>query len=150
MRSHGRSVTAGDALIEAYRATCYRIDAPQGELKLRIDQHDAGLAQLLRDAGVATAAVLTAFNPGSELREATANAAAQARLHRELTQAGYRLLAAVNEPMDEAARAKWSEPSLLVQGITQDAALAFARRHRQQAFVWIDDAATPRLMLAAV
>lgn len=141
--------TTVDALLTAYRATCYRIHAPGAELLLRVGQHDAGLAKLLREAWVQGAAVLTAWNPRSQQQPREQNEAAQRALEQELAAAGHPCLRGRNEPDDFATGADWVEPSVLALGLTQASARDFAVRYAQTAFLWINEDATPQLVLAA-
>lgn len=131
----------------AFRAARYRVHTPQGELLLAVDQPNAGLAALLRAANAASMAILTAFNPSGLQQQEELNLAAQARLVKDLQQAGHRFLPACNEdPADS-----WpDEPSLLVLGMSLPAARELARRHGQLAFLWTDAlSATPRLIETA-
>jgi Protein of unknown function (DUF3293) len=135
-------------LLAAYCVTCYRVRAPKGELLLHVDEHDAGLARLLRDTGVDTAALLTAWNPGSRMQPPEVNRAMQAALERELHEAGIVCLHGMNEgPIDSSTAVSWSEESLLAMGISLEGAHGLALRYGQLAFLWIDAEATPRLFL---
>jgi hypothetical protein len=139
-----------DTLLAAWRATSYRVQAPGAELKLRIDQHDAQLAKLLREAWVECAALLTAWNPGSRPQSRERNEASQDALLRELRDAGYPCLSGINEPENAADSATaWIEPSVLVLDLPLDVARAIAARYGQLAFLWIDQQATPRLVRTA-
>lgn len=139
------------SLLAAYRATCYRVSAPGRELLLRIDQSDAQLAKLLREAWVSHAALLTAWNPGSRPQPLEQNRALQTQLVRELEAAGYPCLAGRNEAAspDPATEHTWNEDSVLALDIPLDAARTFAARYGQLAFLWIDEQATPRLVVTA-
>lgn len=127
----------------AYRAALYRVLAPAGELLLKVDQPSPGLADLLREAGADQAALLTAFNPHSQIQTAGWNRTAQARLLAQLAAEGYRPLPACNG--DPAGR--WPvEHSVLVPGMDLPAARRIAARYQQVAFLWIDARGTPRLV----
>jgi hypothetical protein len=135
-----------DALREAFRATRYCFESPEGELLLRVDSANGRLRALLRSHRAESAAVLTAFNPQGKRREHSANLAAQAQLRRDLGASGFTLLPGRNE--DPAG--KWLEESFLVIGIGMEAARTLAARHDQLAFLWMDAAsATPRLIETA-
>jgi hypothetical protein len=139
-----------DALLAAWCATSYRVQAPGVELKLRIGQHDAQLAKLLREAWVERAALLTAWNPGSRPQSREKNEASQDALLRELRNAGYPCLTGMNEPENTADSAtNWIEPSVLALDVPLEAAHAIAARYGQLAFLWIDQQATPRLVRTA-
>jgi hypothetical protein len=142
--------TAVDALVTAFRSTCYHVAAPGQDLQLRVGQYNAGLAKLLREAWVQGAALLTAWNPGSRLHAREWNEAAQQALERELAAAGHPCLPARNEPDDFATQGRtWIEASVLALGITLPAAREVAARYGQLAFLWIDESATPQLVITA-
>jgi len=135
-----------EALRAAFRATRYCFESPAGDLALRVDTPNVALRALLRNQQAHSAAVLTAFNPQAVRRNHPANLAAQAQLRRDLSAAGFRLLAGRNEdPLRQ-----WVEESFLVIGIGMTAARSQAARHDQLAFLWTDAAsATPRLIETA-
>jgi hypothetical protein len=136
-----------DALREAFRATRYCFESPEGELALGVDTANERLRALLRNHLAESAAVLTAFNPQGKRRDHSTNLAAQAQLRRDLSASGFTLLSGRNE--DPAG--KWVEESFLVIGIGITAARSLAARHDQLAFLWTDAAsATPRLIETAV
>jgi hypothetical protein len=137
-----------DALIAAYRATCYRVQAPGAELRLHIDRHEPLLAKLLREAWVECAALFTAWNPGSQPRDLATNEASHQALLQELQAAGYPCLHGRNEPAAGGGDG-WVEPSVLALDVSFDAARVIAARYGQLAFLWIDRQATPRLVLTA-
>ncbi len=136
-----------DELLASYRAARYRVFAPGRELQLRIDQHDEGLAKLLREAWVEGAALLTAWNPGSQPQPLERNRASQKQLVRELEAAGHPCLAGRNEAA--TGNEAWNEDSVLALDISLAAARALAARYGQLAFLWIDGQATPRLVITA-
>lgn len=139
--------TTLEQLLAAYRASCYRVWAPGGELLLRVDQHEPKLAKLLREAWVEGAALLTAWNPRSTPQPLHVNQSRQAALERELRTAGCACLRARNEPaVDSATNAQWIEESVLALGLTLGKAHELAAGHDQLAFLWITSDATPRLM----
>jgi len=134
-------------LLAAYRVTCYRVWAPAMELQLYVDRHDAGLAKLLHEASIDTAALLTAWNPASTPQLPDVNQAQQAVLERELRDAGIACLRGRNEPrVDSATQSPWNEDSVLALDISLDAAGELALRFGQLAYLWIDRQATPRLI----
>jgi hypothetical protein len=134
-----------DDLAAAYRATHYWISAPAGELSVRVGQRSDQLAALLQSLGAGEAALLTAFNPRSEIQSGELNRVAQDRLLAELGASGYRLLPARN--VDPSGQ--WPvEESLLVLGMDLAAARDCAVRYGQVAFLWTDAAATPQLIQA--
>lgn len=133
-------------LQSAFRCARYRVFAPAAELLLRVDQPDLQLAALLAANGVATAALLTAFNPGGRRQAPFRNRRSQHLLQQTLRQQGRIVFAACNED----PRGRWPvEPSLLVMGMRGKDARQLAARHGQAAFLWIEAGGTPRLIETA-
>jgi hypothetical protein len=137
-------------LLTAYRTTTYRVAAPGRTLRLRIDQHDAQLARLLQAAGVDCAAVLSAWNPGSQQQSRSENALRQRALLQDLAAAGFRCLPGTNLPDHRREGGEdWTEESVLVLNLALPAAHELAGRYGQHAFLWIDRYAAPRLIVTA-
>jgi hypothetical protein len=130
-------------LREAYRATLYRFDTPDGELLLQVDRYSPALQQLLQDTAQTCASVLTACNPGSVLQEEGSNLRAQAALRKALRDLGVACLP--GRHVDPEGR--WpDEAGILALGIDCAVAHDLAARHGQLAFLWSDHTATPRLI----
>jgi hypothetical protein len=133
-------------LESAFRRARYRVFAPAGELLLRIDQPDEGLAALLRMSGAGEAALLTAFNPHGRRQAPFRNRQSQRQLARALMQQGRMVLPARNED----PRGRWPvEPSLLVTGMSSQDARQLAARFHQAAFLLVEAGGTPRLIETA-
>jgi hypothetical protein len=133
-------------LESAFRRTNYRVFARDGELLLKVDEANPGLAALLHASGAACAALLTAFNPGGSRQALFRNRRSQQRLHHALQQWGYPVIQARNED----PRSLWpGEPSLLVPGLACEVARQLAADHGQIAFLWIEAGGTPRLIETA-
>jgi len=133
-------------LLAAYRRTHYVVHARGGDITLRIGESSAEFDALLAEQGVPAAALMTAFNPGSELVGAAANAAAQARLLADLRAGGWSCLPSqARDP-----RNRWpAEATVAVPGIEQAAAAGLARRYGQNAFVWTALHAAAELIVIA-
>jgi hypothetical protein len=87
--------------------------------------------------------VLTAFNPGSVLQDASSNLHAQSGLASELRALGLDCLPGRHEDPD----CRWpAEAGLLALGLDRDAANTIAARYGQLAFLWSDASAIPRLV----
>jgi hypothetical protein len=116
----------------AYRATTYAAGEGAQRVAIRIGERCAPLDALLAARGVDEWAYLTAHNPGGRLADPAVNAAAQARLEAELAAAGHPFLRGASS----GDGGDWPpEPSVLVLGLPRGAALALARRYRQEAIV---------------
>ena len=131
------------ATIEAYLATDYRIwgDWP---LVLHIGQRSVELGSLFEAQKVASAAVVTAWNPFSEPRPIVENQTAQARLIADIEQ-----LALQHQPGHGAdPTGVWPpEPSRLVLGIDLTSAGSIGRKYGQNGVVWAGADAIPTLVL---
>jgi hypothetical protein len=130
-------------LLRKYEQTQYRVLAEGAEFLLPLGRPCAGLADLYRRHGAATAAFITAFTPYSQPVPEAQNVSANARLRDDLTAAGARLFDAVGS--DPAG--SWKEPSFLALGLSREEAEALGRAHRQNAIVFADADAIPELLL---
>ena len=121
-------------LIKAYREARYVVDQSADPLVLSVGRACVGLRSLMSGYGVTTAAVLTAFNPGSVVCSDGANFSAQAELVKWLDEHGYVMFDARGE---DSAGVWPSEASVLVLGIPQHMAEQVADRFGQNAFLWV-------------
>lgn len=117
----------------AYRATTYRVAAPDGPIDLRVGARSAPLAAWLRARGAASWAYLAAVNPASRQLAPADNAARHAALQTALEQGGYDILA--GEAIADAG--DWPvEPGFLACGLGCHEAAVLAARFGQNAFLW--------------
>lgn len=138
---HGTIVPRG--LVQAYREARYEVlaDPP---IDLFIDQHSDALAALMARIGVSTAAMITAWNPLSELTADEVNRAAQTALIAALDAGGWAHLAAFGHDPDGA----WpGEESRLVLGIPDEPLFALGRRFGQNAVIRVRADAVPVLVM---
>lgn len=127
----------------AYRATTYRIHAPQGDIDLRIGQASPALAALLREGDVGVWAILSAWNPGSIQQNEATNHASLAQLEAWLSAHGYRWLPGENV----ADAGDWpAEASCFVLDMPECDALERGVSLLQNAVVTGDCDALPRLL----
>jgi hypothetical protein len=132
-------------LWRAYRETGYRVlpGGPAGAgFTLRIDAPSPELAALHVRLGVQGSAFLTAWNPGSRVLSPAENAARQADLLAAVQRLGCLALPGVGEHPE----GRWREESVLVPGLSRDDAESLGRRFGQNAIVWADRDAVPRLV----
>jgi hypothetical protein len=127
-------------LVEAYRKAEYAVPP---DIVLRVGEPNARLDALLDEMRAASAAFVTAANPGSRPRSKEENAAALAELDREVAATGCDSCPAEGRGPDGA----WSEPSRLVLGIERAAAEALGRRFGQNAIVFVEKGRAPELVL---
>jgi len=127
----------------AYRATRYRVHAGSAPFELRVDAASEPLAALMRRHGVVTAAYLTACNPHSVRTSDAANRAANDALRAALVAADAFVFD--GEAIDPTGA--WPvEPSFLALGIALATARELGVRFRQNALLFADDDAVPRLV----
>jgi len=127
----------------AYERAEYCIYIHGSELKLYVNQASQTLDQLLLEYAVSSAAFITAANPQSVACSDTENAQRHAQLKADIERAGFACL----EGEGRDPLGLWpSEHSLLIFGITLDDATELARRHEQNAFVFLGVAA-PALLI---
>ena len=131
-------------LIAAYQRTEYRVRDGAHVFVMRIEQHSPSLHARHESFGVTCSAFLTACNPRSVPMSHAQNDSAMARLTQELSGHGLRWLRGVGIDPD----GDWpGEPSLLVLGLSQSAAVALAQRFHQNAIVCAGSDAVPRLVI---
>ncbi len=131
------------ALTRAYAATHYRIEAPGQTLFLRIGQRDPRLEAALQAQGVSRASLLTAWNPRSHLVPEPENRARQARLERDLAQAGWHCWPTVHR--DPAGH--WpDEPGYCVLGMGASELDAWLVGFDQNAAVVVEPPSVPQLV----
>lgn len=140
--AHRSSLPA--SLIAAYRAAWYRIALPDGHETVRIGAPAPRTQAWLRGLGAAAAAFVTACNPRGQRQDATANAAAMARLRAHVIARGWAFLEGAG---GDDAGAWIPEPSLAVAPDSPAVAAALGRAVDQNAVVWIPACGPVRLLL---
>jgi uncharacterized protein DUF3293 len=130
-------------LIAAYAKALYVVFG-KPELVIRIGERNADLEELLEAEGAATAAFITAYNPGGQLASAWKNEVANAALVESQTKAGYRCFE--GEGRDPEKRWK-PERSALVVGIARADAEAVGRAFGQNAIVFVERGRAPELVV---
>ncbi len=127
----------------AYLATTYRVFLPGGHADLRIGQASPTLIEWLETAGYDQFAIITAYNPGGELRPAAINVERQAQLECDLLEGNYEPFAGENVPDSDAGPC---EESCFVPDIRCDDACALAEDYGQNAIVCGGADGVPRLV----
>lgn len=129
------------ATIQAYLETDYGIhsDAP---FTLKVGVANPALAAPHKAHRVESSAFITACNPFSRDFADAANADLQAALNRELHQRSVTFIEGIGQHTSN----QWlGEPSLLVLGLSREAAKALGVRHQQNAIIWSGLGLTPCL-----
>ncbi len=130
-------------LIQAFRETHYQVHGAV-PFTLRVDESSTALAAAHKRFRTDCSAYITACNPFSEDVGAASNAQRHADLGLELAR---RSLAYV-EGIGQHPSNQWpGEASYLVFGLKLEAAKTLGRGLKQNAIVWSDADAVPRLIL---
>ena len=127
------------ALMAAFQRAIYRVWTPSGTFDLRAGEAHPGLAALMMEHGVTSAALLTACNPMGLPATDAFNQSAMAQLADALKEKGRPVLAA--EADDDEGQ--WREPSLLVLGLDSYEANGLAHHFLQAAWLGITADGTP-------
>lgn len=140
------TTTLDPGRIDHYRRTEYRVADAGFTFTMQIDAPCEALLECMQHYQVTDAAYLTAWNPRSEPTDTARNQAAQRALEAEVAARGWRSLFGEGVAQDGG----WpAEPSILVLGISLEAARGVGRKYGQNAIVTVrsDDGAVPRLVL---
>jgi hypothetical protein len=121
------------ALDAAYRATTYRVHAPERAIDVRIARGHPELDALLAAMRAETWAVVTACNPRSRPESPEVNRERHARLVEAVERTGLLHLEADGVPADD----RWTpERSLFVAGLSRQQAASLGHRFEQNAIVY--------------
>ena len=135
--------TIDAATIRAYRETEYQVHGDE-PFTLRIGEASPVLPAVHKRHRVVCSAYVTAYNPYSQMLDGASNAQRHADLGRELRQ---RSLFAL-EGLGQHPSHLWpGEVSLLILGLTLEAAKTLGARLEQNAIVWSGADAVPHLIL---
>lgn len=129
--------TVHPQLVRAYREAIYIVNSEGRAISLKVGEVNSDLVKLMRSKKVITAAVLTAYNPYSEVTSNEENERSQSNLLDKLGQKSVHCMVAIGTDANE----EWDpEPSILVLGISLQDAEALADEYGQNAFIWINNA----------
>lgn len=130
-------------LIQAFRETHYQVHGAE-PFTLRVDEPSTALAAAHKHFRADCSTYITACNPFSEDVGAASNAERHADLGLELNR---RSLAYI-EGIGQHPSNQWpGEASYLVFGLKLEAAKTLGRALKQNAIIWSDADAVPRLIL---
>ena len=130
----------------AYIATDYRLFDGETWLSARLGQPAPAVDRLLARLNARSGTFVTAWNPRSRPLSPAGNATAAAALTAEIEARGLRALPHKGVGDDPA----WpAEEGWFVLDLDQAAARALGRAHDQNAVVWIERGAVPRLIETA-
>lgn len=130
-------------LINAYQATNYQVKADPAFI-LNVDVKSEGLKALFKDARVNSAAFITAWNPYGELLSNEENQARNNLLLNELNLRSLKFIGGFGQDL----LGQWAgEDSFLVLGISLETSKKLGAQFEQNAIVWSDKDALPKLIL---
>lgn len=131
-------------LIASYLSANYQIGMGSNSIFLRVDQYSEPLAKFLAASRQPCAAIISAYNPFSQPFSNEENLAAHELLRDFLSRYSYPIIESLNTDPSE----RWpAEKSFCVLGQDLDASQSVGRHFNQNAIVWMDSHATPRLIL---
>jgi Protein of unknown function (DUF3293) len=120
------------SLESVYRATTFRVEAPDGHVGIRVGQKQPKIDALLLRLGATEWAYVTAWNPGSRPVSADQNALAQGELLRIIRDRGFAYYEGDGIPDHEG----WlPERSMWIAGISRKEAMELGRQFGQNAIV---------------
>ena len=133
-------------MLAAYRATDYQVWDDGRWLSVRLGRAAPAVERLLHRLGARTGAFVTAWNPRSHPTAPAENAAAATALAAEIATRGLRALPHRGVGDDPV----WpAEEGWFILDLDEAAARALAEAHGQNAIVWIEPGAAPRLVETA-
>ena len=128
--------TVHPILVRAYREAIYIVNEGDQAISLRVGLVSHDLAKLMHSHNVQTAAVLTAYNPYSEMRSLEENESSQAELLNAISMQSKACINAIGTD----AKGEWDpEPSILALGISLQDAEILADQYGQNAFIWVNN-----------
>ncbi|MDV6345765.1 DUF3293 domain-containing protein [Nitrosomonas sp. Is37] len=131
-------------LIQNYVTAHYQARIDSGTLTLLIGQHSKLLSKLMKEYGTQCVLYITACNPHSQPQDREANLTASNQLFVLLSTLSNHIFS--GKSSDPAG--KWpAESSFLALGIDFVASKTLGRQFDQNAIVWVDLDAIPRLIL---
>jgi len=136
--------TLSENLVTSYLGTNYQIGTGHDSISLQINQYSESLARLLTASKYPCAAIISAYNPFSQLLSDKENQALHEPLMHCLSNCSYAMIESLNTDSAEV----WpAEKSFFVLGLDLNTSKSLGQRFNQNAIVWIDNDAIPRLIL---
>jgi hypothetical protein len=128
--------TVHPLLVRAYREAIYIVNEGDEAISLKVGEASHELTKLMGLHKAQTAAVLTAYNPYSELKSREENEFSQARLKNVLSHKSISCINAIGTD----AKGVWDpEPSTFALDISLQDAEILADEFGQNAFIWINN-----------
>lgn len=134
--------TIDPSLIASYQSANYHVYAPE-PFTLNIGVASEPLKSLYLSARIKSAGFITAYNPHSQALTEEENKLRSVKLITEIQQRSLKFISGVGQ----CPESEWpGEESVLVLGISLEAAKALGKLHGQNAIVWCDADAKPELI----
>ncbi|HNP26565.1 MAG TPA: DUF3293 domain-containing protein [Nitrosomonas sp.] len=131
-------------LVTNYCRAVYQVGIGVDAFILRIDQYSKPMFELLVLKNVSNAAIISAYNPLSQVQSHKKNLNAHAALLKILKTDAASFIEGKN--IDPSGI--WAdEKSICIFGVSIETARALGRQFSQNAIVWVDNNAVPRLVL---
>ena len=135
-------ITIDSSLIESYQSANYHVYASE-PFTLNIGVASQPLKSLYLSAHIKSAGFITAYNPHSQALSEQENKLRNTKLITEIQQRSLKFIAGVGQ----CPESEWpGEESVLVLGISLEAAKALGKHYEQNAIVWCDADALPQLI----
>lgn len=131
-------------LIAIYKTAIYQANVEAETITLHIDLYSASLYRLLLKTGHQYAVFITAFNPLSQQQNHRENLTCNRQLYKSLIQHSNAIF---NGASSDPAKIWPAEKSFLALGINFMLAKKLGIQFNQNAIVWADAMAIPRLIL---
>ena len=131
-------------LITAYTKTSFIVIQQDIQFVIRINEYSAKLNELHHRHGATSSVFITACNPYSELYTDEQNALRQNNLEHDLKSIECVIIPGLGQDSDK----EWPvEPSFLAIGLSEKDAQRLGNKHNQNAVVFSEEDAIPRLLL---
>ena len=138
-----KATAIAESLIQAYIETDYVVHT-QPAITLRVNEQSPQMMKLHKQHRVACSAFITAFNPYSQPCTPEVNLSRQQELICELKVRSLKFI----EGIGQHSSNDWpGEPSLLVLGLSLEAAKTLGSRFEQNALLWLGADGIPELVL---
>lgn len=138
-----QATAIAEALIQAYVETDYILQT-EPAITLRVAEQSPQMMKLHKQHRVTCSAFITAFNPYSQPCTPELNLSRQQELMSELKVRSLKFIEGIGQHPSNS----WpGEPSLLVLGLSLEAAKTLGSRFEQNTLVWIGADGIPELVL---
>ncbi len=133
-----------DEIIASYHAAIYHFGTDPSAIELCIGQYSKPLSCLIAESGHRCAVFISAYNPGSRIQCSEFNRVAHDQLHNDLRSHADQIIEGVSSDPSVV----WPpEMGFLAVGVDLATAQRLGDQYGQNAILWADEDAVPRLVL---